>query len=572
MQRGEHLQAYDLAMLRLESGERSIFLAHAAVLCLARAGAIDHARREYVRLGLATAPDDHAAATLGARLLKDVALSAVGSRRRAFAKASADRYAAVWSRHGDLYSAINVATMRLLAGETDAARAFAQIALALPIQAETGEAAYYDGASRAEASILLGRVDAARDMMIQAMDQAPRSFVAHASTLRQLETIQRETGAPAAWLDAFRPPVSAHFTGHIFDERSGPAADKLHEIRLGMARAIADARVGFGYGALAAGGDILWAEALLEAGAELHVVLPTSQASFLETSVRPFGEGWEKRFEFCLARAQSVRLAGKDPYAGDDRVFAYSSQYAIGCAVLRAESLETEAVQLALWDGQGGDADVGVGADVTYWSRTGRRQWVTPFDAPRGPRPAHRPALGRRAMKAMLFVDVRGFSALRDDQAPAFFDAVMSQIAGTLERLPFPPEHIETWGDGVFLVFDEVAQAAEAALALLEGHRILNLPSFDLPRGLGLRIGGHYGPVHLRVNPILRTPAVVGAHVVVAARIEPNAAPGSACVSEALAGVLATFHGDRFACGYVGRTAQRRDFAPMPIFHLSRRP
>jgi hypothetical protein len=321
--------------------------------------------------------------------------------------------------------------------------------------------------------------------MIQALGQAPRSFVAHASTLRQLETIQREIGASSVWLDAFRPPVSAHFTGHIFSEQDGPATDKLNEIALGMGRAIADARVGFGYGALAAGGDILWAEALLEAGAELHVVLPTSLASFVETSVRPFGEGWEKRFEACLARAQSVRLAGKDPYAGDDRVFAYSSQYAIGCAVLRAQSLETEAVQLALWDGQGGDAEVGVGADVTYWSRTGRRQWLTPFDAPRGPRPAHRPAVGRRAMKAMLFVDVRGFSALRDDQAPAFFDAVMRQIARTLEGLPSPPEHIETWGDGVFLVFAEVAQAAEAALALLEGHSKLNLPSYDLPRGLG---------------------------------------------------------------------------------------
>lgn len=571
MRRGEHLQAYDLAMLFLESGERSIPLAHAAVLCLARAGALDHARREYVRLGLVESPYDHAAATLGARLLKDVALSATGARRRALARASADRYEAVWTQHGGLYSAVNVATMRLLSGEHEASQAFAHIVLATPLAERSAEDAYYDGASRAEASVLLGRIEDAVALMGRAVAAAPRSFAAHASTLSQLETLQREIGASTGWLDAFRPPTSAHFTGHIFVERGGPSSDDLETIALGMRQSIASERVGFGYGALAAGGDILWAEALLEAGAELHVVLPTPADSFIETSVRPFGEAWIGRFEACLARAQSVRLAGKDPYAGDDRVFAYSSQYAIGCAVLRAESLATEAVQLALWDGQGVGGQVGVGADVAYWLRTGRRQSVTPFEFARGVRPEPRAVEGRRAMKAMLFVDVRGFGGLRDDQAPAFFDAVMTRIGRTLETLPVPAEHVETWGDGVFLVFAEPVHAAEAALALLEGHRRLNLPSYGLPRGLGLRIGGHYGPVHLRDNPILRTPAVVGAHVVVAARIEPNVAPGSACVSEALAGVLATFHGDRFACGYVGRTAPRRDFPPLPIFHLSRR-
>ena len=64
--------------------------------------------------------------------------------------------------------------------------------------------------------------------------------------------------------------------------------------------------------------------------------------------------------------------------------------------------------------------------------------------------------------------------------------------------------------------------------------------------------------------------AVVGAHVVVAARIEPDAAPGSAYVSEALAGALATFHGDRVRCGYVGRTQGRKGFPATPIFNLSR--
>jgi class 3 adenylate cyclase len=175
-------------------------------------------------------------------------------------------------------------------------------------------------------------------------------------------------------------------------------------------------------------------------------------------------------------------------------------------------------------------------------------------------------------MKAMLFADVRGFGALRDDQIPAFIEIVMGQMARTIERLAAPPSPIETWGDGLFLVFDQPVDAALAGLALLETHKALDLRALGLPRSLGLRIGGHYGPVHLRTNPLTRAPAVIGAHVVVAARIEPDVAPGSACVSEALAGALAAFHGDSVRCGYVGRTQGHKGFPATPIFSLTRAP
>jgi hypothetical protein len=75
---------------------------------------------------------------------------------------------------------------------------------------------------------------------------------------------------------------------------------------------------------------------------------------------------------------------------------------------------------------------------------------------------------------------------------------------------------------------------------LLEAHKALDLRALGLPKSLGLRVAGHYGPVHLRTHPMTLAPAVIGAHVIVAARLEPDVAPGSAGVSEALAGALAT--------------------------------
>jgi hypothetical protein len=545
------------------------------VLCLARAGAVDFARAEYVRLGLDRIDDDPDAIALGARLLKDVALAACGARRTAFARASTRRYQMLFERFGGLYGAVNAATMTLVAGDPQGGRALAAAALKIaPPPGLAGEAAYFEAASRAEARFLTGELDAAHATMSQALELAPGAFAAHASTLRQLEMLCRETDIDPAWLSAFRPPACAHFTGHILDAtREGAlngGADG--DLRAEADRVVREQRIGFAYGGLAAGADIVFAEAVLEAGAELHLVLPVSLDSFIAVSVAPFGTDWVERFERCFTRAASVRYASQDPYVGDEQVFAYASQIAVGCAVLRAQTLATEAIQVAVWDGHASAGPAGVAVDLAYWAKGGRRQVIIPVRRP-PPRRSSLPSVGAsssRAMKAMLFADVKGFGALRDDQIPAFFETVMGQMAKAVDGLDAGPRHIETWGDGLFLVFDQPVDAALAALALQEAHRALDLRALGLPRGLGLRIGGHYGPVHLGANPLTGAPAVVGAHVVVAARIEPDVAPGSACVSEALAGALTTFHGDRVRCGYVGRTKGRKGFPTTPIFNLTR--
>lgn len=547
------------------------------MLCLARAGAIDFARVEYVRLGLDRVDDDPDAIALGARLLKDVALTAREPRRTAFAKASTRRYDALFQRFGGLYGAVNAATMTLIAGDRAGGQARAAAALRVPPpRGLTGEAAYFEAASRAEASFLIDDIEAARATMVEALACAPGAFAAHASTLRQLEMLCRETGVDPAWLAPFRPPVCAHFTGHILDaSRESALASGLDgDLRHEADRVVREQGIGFAYGGLAAGADIVFAEAVLDAGAELHLVLPVNLASFVAVSVAPFGRDWVERFERCFARATSVRYASLDPYVGDEQVFAYASQIAMGCAVLRAQTLSTEAIQVVVWDGHPTEGLAGAAVDLAYWAKGGRRQEIIavrrPPSLPRQLSGQDADARTSRAMQAMLFADVKGFGALRDDQIPAFVETVMGQMAKVVSGLDAPPRHVETWGDGLFLVFDHPIDAALAALALQEAHRALDLRALGLPRSLGLRIGGHYGPVHLSTNPLTKAPAVIGAHVVVAARIEPEVAPGSACVSEALAGALAVFHGDRVRCGYVGRTRGYKGVAAIPIFNLTR--
>jgi hypothetical protein len=155
----------------------------------------------------------------------------------------------------------------------------------------TGEAAYYEAASRAEARFLTGELEAARVTLNEALACAPQAFAAHASTLRQLEMLCRETGSIPAWLSPFRPPVCAHFTGHILDaSREGAlTGGQDSDLRREADRVVREQGIGFAYGGLAAGADIVFAEALLEAGAELHLVLPVNRDSFVAVSVAPFG-------------------------------------------------------------------------------------------------------------------------------------------------------------------------------------------------------------------------------------------------------------------------------------------
>lgn len=574
MRRGEVWAAYDLAAAAADRGETDE-AAVDAVLCLARGAATAFALREYRRLGLHERAD-RAARALGARLLKDQALSSRGADRHNLACEAAAAYRAVHADFGGVHGLVNEAALHLAAG--DRARSLSVAAEVLQHPSPFASASpldhYYDAAARAEAHFLRGERHLAAERLDAAVAFGVDHPAAKASTLRQLRWAASLLKAPTDWLAPLRPRPVAHYTGRIFDEAARhrielPARDMID-------RLLADNRVSTLYGGLAAGSDLLWAESGLSAGLALHVILPVNIEAYRALSVLPYGETWTARFDDCLTRATSVRFSSKEDHLGDDVGLLYGSLYAMGCAAAEADLLGAEALQMILagpGPRQMGDPGGFTERDAAVWSRSGRSQVRLELPALErpgtGPGP-HPPGASLRALRAMLFIDAAGFGQLGDGSTPAFYDVVMGAIASTLERLPDRPEHVETWGDGLFLVFREPDHAANAALSLLETHAGLELTAHGLPASLGLRIGGHYGPVLLRKHPVSGAPAVVGAHVVAAARIEPDALPGSAYVSEAFAGALALRPATPYRCGYVGQSSARKEAAPRPLFGLSR--
>lgn len=570
---GEFFKAYDHAVQGLNAHPDDLWLKHRAVLSLARAGATSLAQRKFAELGLDAAAEAHEDIdALAARLMKDEALSSVGDTRRHKAAAAAERYAAIHARYRDYYPAINAATLRLVAGNEAGAEEYAHIALA----ALNGAEDYYACATRIEALFLLGEIEEARALFPAALRANGGDHAAVATTWRQLCLILELKGLDARIFAAeFAPPRMIHFLGHIISEngRFKPAEETAVQEKI--AAHFATARIGFGYGSLAAGADILFAEELLRSGASLHVVLPFERDEFVDISVRPAGAAWVQRFDRCLAAAATVRYTTEDRYLGDDHLFAYGSRLAMGLALLHARHLGSEIEQVAVWDGGASGGAGGTADDIETWRRLARPQTIIACGNGQGSgvttaKHASSRSAGGRVIRAMLFCDIKGFSKLTDVELPKFVNVLLGAVGAVVDCYGGAVSFANTWGDGLFLVFEDPAQAARCALDLQAALGAIDLAATGLPATMAMRIGGHLGPAYAAPDPVLKRVNYFGAHVSLAARIEPVTPEGCVYVTETFAAFLGLEHGDEFACDYVGMTEGAKKYGAMRMFLLRR--
>jgi hypothetical protein len=314
----------------------------AAILALARSGATQRAWEAFLAAGFDAAEDDFELLTLKGRLLKDRAKQAAGVERVALFGQAGVAYERAATLRPDSYPLINAAAMALFAGDRIRAELLAsKVQQLIESGKDKGETPYWGEATRAEALLLLGRNDDAKSSLRKAMSLAPQAWEDHAATLGQFSTILAATGADASWLDALRPPPALHFTGIL----GIAAADSVAHGAIDAAiRALSP---GFGYGALAAGADIIAAEALLVHGAELHVVLPSETAEFRAASVDPFGHNWALRFDALLDDAQSITICGQGEPTSTAGV-TLAEYHAMGLTIEKAAQLQTKAIALRM--------------------------------------------------------------------------------------------------------------------------------------------------------------------------------------------------------------------------------
>lgn len=469
---------------------------------LVRAGAVDHAWTLFVGAGLA-ASDDPAVLTLKGRILKARARAAEGEARAELYGQAAAAYLAAAPGGGGAYALINAATLSLLAGDEAAARVHALAVL----EANDDDAPYYQAATRAEALLVLRRFDEAWAALDAAVAAAPKAWEDHAVTLRQFRLLLEALGEDDAGLARLAPPRSLHFTGHmaVSPDDAGLAAE--------VARIVAEERVAFGYGALAAGADIVVAEALANAGVELHVLLPVDTAAFRVLSVTPWGEAWGARFDRLMVQAESVRVVTPGAATIDAPTIDLAAETAMGLAVLKAATVAGEAVQLAVLDGEKGAS----ARAAVRWAGGGRRQRL--LTAPRPTARAVSPIDPAARLAAFLGCAVDLPSSVDRDQ-------VLQTLARAVQDGP-PPITAPSWsGRTLLLVHETPENAALAARAILAAL------------GESVRLSASYGLTTMAPDPFGGGLLATGAEAEAVSRLLVTTPPGAIHLGLACAAAL----------------------------------
>jgi class 3 adenylate cyclase len=416
------------------------------------------------------------------------------------------------------------------------------------------------------------------------------------TTLRQLKLLERSLGLGGDLASQlFRMPRVAVFAGHMVDqplrspdrlpERIVPAVKQA----IGVWLEHEDVRIGFG--AAACGADLLFLEAVIERQGAAHVVLPFDRESYCQTSVAVAGQSWVDRFRQVLAKAVVQPVSGR-PLRSGVVAYDYANGILHGLAIIHARRLATELRQLAVWNGERGEGPGGTADVINHWSKAGKRIDVIPVPEvcparpleslgwtipPPFPQPIDQ-SLDSASIRdfgtqiaALLFADVVGFSKLDEEQIPVFVREFLQLVADLLNRRGYSTEKRNTWGDGIYLVFDEIRDAGLFALELGEHIKAKNWLGLGLPEHLSLRTALHAGPVYLCRDPVTERDNCIGTHVSLAARIEPVTPPGEVYASEAFAALALSQKIEEFACDPVGHIYLPKNHGFMPMYHVRRR-
>jgi len=584
---GLNAQALDLARAAIADDPGAAEIRYLGALASARMGAIGEAEKwlgEIDRESLGNSPLAVEVWSLAGRIAKErfaATRDRTSAAARDFAHKSIESYERAFALSGSAYPAVNAATMAMLAGDSSAASRLARQALAAPVTAED----HWHHATRGEALLLLGRQDEACGHYAEAYRLAGNRFGDIASMRRQLLLIGSSAARElAALLPA--PQVIA-FSGHMIDHpsRASPRFPAHIEAKVAAAlrERIATLGPSIGYAQAACGADILFLEAMQDAGMQTQIVLPFPAADFIRSSVGFAGDGWIERFERVVAKATRVVLATEEGFLGDDVLFEHAANLIQGMAYLRATELSTHPLLLTVLEHGVAESVGGTAATARNWLKKGGRIENIDVAALRNGTsanpaahaaasgsapPESLPSARKRSLKSLLFADISGFSRMPEQYAPDFAEMFLGTCKRILDSLEHQEVHANTHGDGLFLVFDLPSHAAEFAFRLQQAIGQVDWPALGLAAETGVRIALHTGPLFRIFDPVTARFTFYGTHVNRTARLEPVVQPRHIFVTEEFAASLVAEDQDRFTCDYIGTMKLAKKFGDARLYRL----
>ena len=272
-------------------------------------------------------------------------------------------------------------------------------------------------------------------------------------------------------------------------------------------------------------------------------------------------------------------MISEQPPPGCNATYEYTNLIITGLARLRAQMLDAGLQGLAIWDGHESGEPGGTSSAVSAWRHTGVDVDVVSI-GDRATRVTQPPATVQSApdsdkpwpfsysIEAMLFADAVGYSRLSEEQVPLFFEHYSGAIAALHDRTEHKAVHIETAGDGMYMVFDDPGTAGRFALELRELVVDRDWREVGLPEDLCIRVGLHCGPVFIATDPITKNRLYSGLHTSRTARIEPITPPGQVYASSAFAAVAMAGGEQGLRFSYIGRTQLAKSYGVLPLYHV----
>lgn len=584
-------------------------------LALARSGSPDHAQRELLQLVKQGKVDEQTKGILG-RTYKDQAIACCtdDAKRTSLLEKSLEHYRDAYSQFGGFWTGINVATIHRLLDHCDEAETVArkvrdECAADLAKQENDGatpEQTYWHLATLGEAALVLGDLKTAGELYRRAFEAAPKNFGDLNSTRRHARWLLEHwavTGGVAhadvelleQWLPISQVVV---FTGHQIDQTDRPTPRFPNELRDSVAAAIRrwldDKNALIGFSSAACGADLLFQKAIQDLGGESRIVLPYDIDQFKASNVSYAGTEWSELFDEVIDGATQLVISSPKRPQDDGIASDYANLILHGLASVRATELRSNGdkpVGLAVWNGQQGDRFGGTASTVKHWAdlemQIDQIDLSSDFDDGRESlpvvvNPAPPEIVGGDSdevksdtrIMAMLFGDAVNFSSLDEQQVARFIQHFMSPIAEIVREYGEANVVSNTWGDGLYLVFDHVREAGKCALDICDftNEQIERKAwqTYCLPPKLNVRIALHAGPVFGCIDPITGLKNYTGTHVSRAARLEPKTPPGEVYASEAFAALCAEYKIDEFNCEYVKQLAWAKHYGSFPTFVLRR--
>jgi class 3 adenylate cyclase len=594
---GESILTYDVVSEGLQPWPGDLRLRQLQAHALTRLGATERANALLLALYEEGQRDEETVGML-ARTHKDLWQQAdAPAERERQLQQSYKFYAEAYRLTGGYWTGINAATIALLSGRREHARALAsevrELCLAdLRRTAETGGERYWTLATLGEAALVSEDWTEAARRYDEALADGHRQPGELASTRRNARLIIEYLGGDPAFVERHLPvPKVVVFDGGDASGRlATPEAEaSVHQM---IFERLTEMNAGVGYAAVPAPYDAPFLEAMHAAGGETHAVLPCRLSELLAAERAGDDEARAERgalYASVLGRVTSVVAASEQNMAAGGMSGEYSRLLLHGLASMRAKQLDTELVPLALLDASDATDAGGRPAAVASPSEgsdvRGELIDVSGLVRPRTlDAPPHAsPALAVRAdaladaadgfdaqLAALLFADAVNFSKLTEAQIPVFVRHFLGAVGSLVARFQPAPLLKNTWGDGLYLVFADVAAAGRFALDLSDLLRATDWTRHGLPADLSLRIALHAGPVYACTDPVTGRPNFIGTHVSRAARLEPITPPGQVYASQAFAALAAAGRVRGFTCDYVGQTPLAKKYGTFPTYHVRR--